>query len=616
MTRTFKKPVCRGTFIDKGNRLRERGSYPRNPFGGFAPFLLSFWVIFFACGLSFCRAAESGLPAPKTIVDLQPFRQTISIPLVDRRGQEGQETLINLNPRINEWYLLQLSSGGEAPVEMYHLENGNPARQKLLLDSTYPQGLIIQGEQGESRCDLWESRDRQSLKAARASGAPYAPLCGDRVYLLNPVKGHRTRIEVVTDTLRDEVPSGEKIVGFVRDTIFRDAYRETGKVMKKPGSDADSHAPKQSGDGPGPALIDLQKEGNLLETPNLGIQVEGSNHGGMAPGVWYPAKENPGIYAGVFVPGWTLPNVLRSYRNVLGNLDSTEAAALVYLVAFDLSQFDLKFSLGTEHPRVNWSDRVPDQMKDDTLPGPDGIGTIAPLVSTGLISPRDAARTAAAFTGGFKRTHGAFKWGELAWKNHGSHYGFIENGVVFSRLNPGLSTIYRLEDGRVNLKTWTEKDSSLLPAVRYARQNGVPIISGFDDSTQMSVPGSLVSRWGEGNWSGSAGENLRTLRAGAALQEVQGKRFLIYAVFTSATPSAMARVFQAYRCSYAMLLDMNALEHTYLALYRREGPNLFVQHLIKGMEEVDKKDKGQYIPRFLGFADNRDFFYLTRKETP
>jgi len=318
----------------------------------------------------------------------------------------------------------------------------------------------------------------------------------------------------------------------------------------------------------------------------------------------------------VFVPGWASPEVLRSYRSVVANLDSAGAAALVYLLAFDLSQFDLRFSLGTEHPRVNWSDRVPDRMKDDTLPGPDGIASIAPLVSTGLISPRDATRTAAAFTGGFKRTHGAFKSGELARKNHGSHYGFIENGVVFSRLNPGLSTIYRLEDGRVNLKTWTEMDSGLLPNVRYARQNGVPIISDFDPAVQMSVPGSLVSRWGEGNWSGSAEENLRTLRAGAALQEIQGKRFLVYAIFTSATPSAMVRVFQAYRCSYAMLLDMNALEHTYLALYRREGQKLYVQHLIEGMEEVDKTEKGQYIPRFLGFADNRDFFYLLRKGTP
>lgn len=597
--------------------MRERVLYSSNPLQkGLAPLLLGFWVIFFANGPSVCRAAESGPPAPKTIVDLQPFRQAISIPVVDQRSQEGQKTLINLNPRINAWYLLQLNSGGGAPLETYHLENGNPAVQKLLLDSTNPQGLIIQGNQGEFRCDLRESGDRQSLKAARASGAPYAPLCGDRIYLLNPVKGHRTRIEVVTDLLRDDVPSGEKIVGFVRDTIFRDAYRETGRVMKKPESEADRQAPKKPGGGPEPALIDPQKKGHLLEVPNLGIQFEGPSNRGMAPGVWYPAKENPDIYAGVFMPGWTSPDVLRSYRSLVANLDSKEAEALVYLVAFDLSQFDLKFSLGTEHPRVNWSDRVPGRMKDDTLPGPDGIGTIAPLVSTGLISPRDATRTAAAFTGGFKRTHGAFKSGELAGKNHGSHYGFIENGVVFSRLNPGLSTIYRLEDGRVNLKTWTEKDSSLLPTVRYARQNGVPIISGVDHATQMSVPGSLVSRWGEGNWSGSAGENLRTLRAGAALQEVQGKRFLIYAVLTSATPSAMARVFQAYNCSYAMLLDMNALEHTYLAVYRREGPKLYVQHLIKGMEEVDKTEKGQYIPRFLGFADNRDFFYLVRKGGP
>jgi hypothetical protein len=65
-----------------------------------------------------------------------------------------------------------------------------------------------------------------------------------------------------------------------------------------------------------------------------------------------------------------------------------------------------------------------------------------------------------------------------------------------------------------------------------------------------------------------------------------------------------------------MLLDMNALEHTYLAVYKRQGSNLYVQHLIQGMSEVDKSAKGEYIPRFLGFADNRDFFYLLRKEAP
>jgi hypothetical protein len=209
-----------------------------------------------------------------------------------------------------------------------------------------------------------------------------------------------------------------------------------------------------------------------------------------------------------------------------------------------------------------------------------------------------------------------FSGGELATRNFGSHYGFMENGVIMSRLQPGLSTIYTHSGSRMEMGTWTEADNRLLPGIVSARQNGVPIITAFDPVTGMSVPGPLVSRWGEGNWSGSEDRKLRTLRSGAALQEVDGKRFLLYTVFTSATPSAMARVFQAYRCRYAMLLDMNALELTYMALYKRQGTNLYVQHLITGMSEVDKSVKGKYLPRFIGYPDNRDFFYLLRKAAP
>jgi len=118
---------------------------------------------------------------------------------------------------------------------------------------------------------------------------------------------------------------------------------------------------------------------------------------------------------------------------------------------------------------------------------------------------------------------------------------------------------------------------------------------------------------GAGNWSGSADESLRTLRAGACLQEQAGKRFLLYAYFSTATPSAMARVFQAYGCAYAMQLDIDALEHTYLAVYVRHDGEAMIQHLVEGMEQVDKAVGDQLVPRFLGFPDNRDFFYLTRR---
>ena len=157
-----------------------------------------------------------------------------------------------------------------------------------------------------------------------------------------------------------------------------------------------------------------------MQPTHLGIEIEESSTNGMVLGTWYAVKDNPGIYVSLIVPDGIAPEILRSYRNVVSSLDSVEAAALVYLIAFDLDQFDLKFALGTDHPRVDWSDHMLDQMKDKSLPGPDGIGRIAPLVSTGLINPRDAGRTVATFTGGFKRTHGAFKYGELALKITGA----------------------------------------------------------------------------------------------------------------------------------------------------------------------------------------------------
>ncbi|MGC9418659.1 MAG: hypothetical protein ACP5EN_06755, partial [Rhodovulum sp.] len=137
-----------------------------------------------------------------------------------------------------------------------------------------------------------------------------------------------------------------------------------------------------------------------------------------------------------------------------------------------------------------------------------------------------------------------------------------------------------------------------------------------DDETGRPVPGALVRHWLPGNWSGSAKAELRTLRAGACMRQVGERPFLAYAWFSTATPSAMARVFQAYDCDYAMLLDMNAMEHTYMALYT-PGPagGIDTRHLVSGMSQIDARRRdGTRIPRFLGSADNRDFFYLLRKE--
>ena len=330
-------------------------------------------------------------------------------------------------------------------------------------------------------------------------------------------------------------------------------------------------------------------------------------------GKWYPVRDAPGMFVSVIQPQAVLETHSRGDNAPLAERDAVEAAALDYLVAMDLAQFDLGFALGTDHPRVGWSERVLESMRDPRLPGPDGIDSVAPLVVNGMVNPSIVEKAAATFAGGFKREHGAFRYGALAQQNRGTHYGFIEQGVVFSKLQPGLSTLLIDEAGAVRMKTWTSEDGARLPHIKYARQNGVPLID-YDEKSGISSPGALIDSWGPGNWSGSSDERLRTVRAGVCLQEAGPARFLIYGYFSTATPRAMARVFKAYGCRYAMHLDMNALEHTYFALYTHQNGQILVEHLVEGMEAVDRKGGNELAPRFLSFPDDRDFFYVTRKK--
>jgi hypothetical protein len=476
----------------------------------------------------------------------------------------------------------------------------------LRLAANEDASVSLIGSDG-GNCRLTVGADGELARAGQLR-TPYTPLCGGQMFLRSAVAGRGTSLERLTDFLRDYVWGGEQIVSFVKKNVYRDAFLERNAPagVRRP----DESAPG----GPPPARVAQEAASQALLPQRVGLDIDTSGSG-LSPGAWYPIRDLPGVYFSSLAPEHVDPAVLRSRAPTVNALDPVESQALVYLVAFDLDAFELHFVLGTDHPRVDWSVRPPESSFDPRLPGPDGIATSAPLVRTGMVSPPDLQRTVAAFVGGFKRMHGAFRTGELALKNHGSHYGFIEQGVIFSKLQPGLATVYVTDDGVIGLKTWTSSDDAQLSHLRYARQNGVPLIER-DERLGIGVPGALVNRWGPGNWSGSANEDLRTLRAGMCLIRRDGRRFLAYGYFSAATPSAMARVFQAYGCEYALHLDMNALEHTYLALYVRRGDTLEVEHLVTGMEEVDRTFRGQFAPRFLNFPDDRDFFYLTRRSQP
>lgn len=546
----------------------------------------------------------------KSVVELQQFRQITRTEVTGRDGLRSVASLIDLNPAIGSWYLLRVETAAGAGTAD-HLET--LAGSRLRLDPTYPTGLVVVQAPGlgaaEFRCELFAAGGNEVLAMARASGLAYAPLCGGRVYLRNAVTGRRTSKELVVDLLRDHVWQGEEITALVRGVFYQDAYLQTSSVLPA------VSAPGAVMSGPLPLRVSAVALERQLEPVGLGLGLAAAPVDRLGVGLWYPLAGDGGIFVSTLRPDLVAPDVIAAQGRRVAVLDLVESKALVYLVAFDLGKFDLGFRLGTDHPRVGWSDMVGDAVRDAALTGPDGIGTIDPLVRTGMLSPVEAEHVAAAFTGGFKRTHGAFRFSPLAQREHGSHYGFVENGVVLSKLHPGLATVVVFDDGQVDLRTWTAADDVLLPRIRYARQNGVAIVEPEAGSGRIA-PGARVREWGAGNWSGSADRSLRTLRAGLCLQEAESERYLVYGYFSSATPSAMARVFQAANCSYAMLLDMNALEHTYLAVYQRQGGTLSAEHLIEGMEVVDSVRNGRPAPRFVAVADNRDFFYLLRRNAP
>lgn len=496
--------------------------------------------------------------------------------------------LTSLNPHVNSWFVLEVVAPGGA-VTSYHLENADPGVwQVSLSDDGGAPAIRLEDDLGDVvLCAPWTG----DLAEARATGLPYAPLCDWGLFLRNPVDGNRTTREAVSDFLRENVIFGDSIVNLIKGAFYEDAFMVSSEEV--------DGVEEASG-------VELLGTARLDRTPVMrpfmGFDLVGAE-AGMQAGAWYEVDGAPGIYASVMQPGMIAASVF----DVPGAnwLDGVENGADVYLVAFDMSRFEIGYELGTDHPDLGWSSR-PAQRHNGA--GPDGFSRPDPLVLTGTLSPALVEDVAAIFTGGFKRDHGAWRFGDYAGFNYGNHYGFVQNGVMLSRLWPNLATLYVTTDGEVRMESWSDAHMDLFPEVVMARQNGVPLI-------ENGVPGDRVTSWGGGNWSGSAEANLRTLRAGACMRTVEDRQFLIYAYFSSATPSGMARTFQAYQCDYAMLLDMNSQELTYMALYLHEGEELEARHLVAGMAEADVRgSRGTRIPRFVSAPDNRDFFYLVRRD--
>ena len=575
-------------------------------------------------------------PVP-SVVEMQPFRLTQTL----RNDRGDWVELTNLNPYVGAWFLLKTSVAGVSSVR--HLEllskEGEPNRKPSL--HLYRDGLVVAVKDWGSRYfSLWteteaasvfvptgqepapENRDvfttdklnpapvlRDVFAPDHVFNSPYASICEGFVLIRSQKNGSATRLEAATDLLR-ETQIGDWFVEAAKPYLIPSP--EVGEDLKAEGAPA---AQTHEVATPLDAQVE-QSLSNLYCNPaKIGIETNVADNR-FFYGRWYHAANHPNVFVSIMKPNVVSKEILASYTDRVSPIGShdrkrSEANAMVYLVAYDLSHFRFGYAMGADHPKVDWSPRVPKSARKGN--GPDGYGTKNPLVTIGAVPPYHSGIVEGSFTGGFKREHAAFKVGPLAETNNGNHFGFMEQGVVFSTLQPGLASLVVTHDGSLHMMSWPEDTQRFLTKVTHVRQNCVPIIEGRDDKG-LSIPGLYVNKWGPGCWSGDQDGDFLTLRGGAAIQDTPTGRFLIYAYFTGATPSTMARIFQAFQCRYGMLLDMNTPTYCYAALYNRdaEGKLIKTEYLNNDMGA----DKNAGAVKFVETNDTRDFFYIMRKESP
>lgn len=513
--------------------------------------------------------ASSGSPA---FIALQPLAKTHSARLADG----AQLQLVDLNPTIGRWLILrELSPAGA--VREAHLDAGQEGSGAVSLTS---RGIVVSrrmaGSDKRVDCPLDSESAREALFKTRAE--PFYLVCSNALFVRGRSKGYKSSLESVTDWLRDQGPMGETLINWQKDLF---------PTRGDPALAGDGAA-RGAQDGPAPALLSAAAPSSV-QAGNLGVAIA-ERASAFPTGGWVRASKAPGVWLSVAAP---------AHARALPSSPSS-SQSLAYFMALDTSQMDLRYSLGSEHPSLGWSSRPPGPRQG---PGPDGISSSAPLQRAGIAPPWAQARLSAVFTGGFKREHSAFKGGPFATQRNGTHYGLVEAGVVFSRLHPGLATLYQRVGEAPTLKLWTEEDNQKgLSGLIFARQNGLPLVEAGKEGGQLGIS------WG-GNWSGNFEGNAETLRSAVCVATRGERRYVIYGVFSKAVPRDMAQLLKAYGCEGAMQLDMNAPALVYAAVTVSDGKGgLTHQPLLKSMTE-----SGAPAARFAASADTRDFFYAARR---
>ncbi|MFK7826251.1 MAG: hypothetical protein AB8G05_19010 [Oligoflexales bacterium] len=498
--------------------------------------------------------------------------------------------LINLNPYINRWFILEFIGKKRYRI---HLDNRDPSN-KVYLSPTGIKLEKVNNPDISTNCPLWKSKkDHILTKRFNEFKNPYFPVCDGLVYL-RLKRSSKTKLsltEWTTEILRT-TDFGEDIINSVKPMIVSfSAESATQELIERITKIKNIFGKKN---GPTIAKTHLVKNKLPLVSSEhkLGITRKHDQYP-LYYGHWYQTHMHSGIYTGLFIPELIHEIIRKSDPNKVDPIEEDEKDKLIYLTAYDLNEYTLRYAVGTTEPPINTEKssygRLANLRKS--------------LVPIGSIPPYHLNSAVGVFVGGFKRRHSQILYGP----HKGKKYGYIEKGVELSPMAPSLATLFVNKFGQIRIDRWPNEIEDRIKArkeVISARQNGVMLVHDYK-------PGPLVNHWAHGNWSADANGVRQSLRSGVCLQELAGRSYLIFMAFTSVTPSTMVKVMQAYSCRYGMHLDMNAQMYLHNAIYEIKPDNSFtVEYLNKEMLYPPSLKRH----RFILDNNSRDFFYIMKKE--
>jgi hypothetical protein len=243
--------------------------------------------------------------------------------------------------------------------------------------------------------------------------------------------------------------------------------------------------------------------------------------------------------------------------------DPKRSFAAVAVVAVDLRRVDLHLVAGTQEPA---SDKVPADHRPGVIPK-EAFGDLV-----------------GAFNGGFKATHG--------------HYGMMIEGDTFIPPRDIGCTVALYKDVSIRIRTWPAVKETVAEMIGYRQAPPCLVEQGKVNTALENVE---YNR----NWGATVSGETVIRRSAVGLD--RSGRVLFYGLGEAVTAQALARGMRAVGAEDAAQLDVNYSYPRFLFFDKAEGesPPKVGSALIPGIKYLRTE--------YVGGAEVRDFFYLTRK---